>query len=216
MWIAGFTGWRKKPLWNSNFWFRSDSAGWNSLHLHIDNNYEETNERIFFQLSNYPSVLEQVLRASLTPPSSNPSTQLSFPSRFFRISTLQVSMIQPASVLKLSSRNPLPPMIFEMSENNKTLKAPKWSANSKPKRSESTTTAKPATIHHRKCLNCFALQRQCGAVDPMEPRPFAMPVASNSKQGNFNWVRKQFKKTWKLYENTRNLYNPNLYRLTYK
>ena len=128
-------------------------------------NYEETNERIFFQLSNYPPVLEQVLRVFMTPPSSNPSAAV-FSSRFFRVSILQVSWFSLLQFWKFRRGILCSRWFQKWARIMKTLKTP--NRNSVPtqnQRSESTTTAKPTTIHHRKCLNCFALQRQCGAVD---------------------------------------------------
>ena len=119
-------------------------------------NYEETNERIFFQLSNYPPVLEQVLRVFMTPPSSNPSAAVFSLPILPSVDTASL-VIQPASVFENFVEESFAADDFEMSENNENTEntESKQRANSKPKRSESTTTAKPTTIHHRKCLNCF-------------------------------------------------------------
>ena len=130
--------------------------------LYICTASEGHNERIFlfFQISNYPPILEQFLRVFMTRPSSN-SSPAAFSLPILPSIDTDSLVIQPASVFE-SFMEESASDDFEMSENNEnnnteTSEPKHRPITSKPKRSESSATAKPASIHHRKCLNCFCI-----------------------------------------------------------
>lgn len=118
-------------------------------------------ERIFFQITNYSPVLESFLRVFMTPPQrsdSRPSSTFSLPI-LAGIDTKNL-VIQPASVFEEfideSAGDTENTSGYNNNENNGpviTQQQQQQQRQSRPKRSESA--AKPASIQNRKCLNCF-------------------------------------------------------------
>ena len=119
-------------------------------------------ERVFFQISNYPPILEEVLRVFMMPPRETPNF-MAFSLPILPGIEAENLVIQSASVFENfidesyseneSIKNLWDYGYNENNENMDPIIPQQQQQKSKPKRSEST--AKPANTNHRKCLNCF-------------------------------------------------------------